>query len=324
MGNLRRFVVDGLVALALGYVIKKLIFPLLEKLAENAMLGWMDDKIGDAIGLTAQNAINWFVAFGLAAVILWLYHVLQVRFFQKPSVAIYTIGNPQDAVRENIISQIPRRLYDEGNHAAVFLGSRVILAWILIIGCSVGLIAGLLILIVESPKPRVIDLGTFSEKIPQSFPDDGGPIKWDKGFFLSASGGGSDGMQIGGVQITGQNESDEFVGPLSGFIRSETTGQQFPFVFRDNGRDVPLDGLGIPARNQFHIFAPFASPLTTGEFLRDFSRLTFVFRYGTHTYTKRFTPDEIQREIDRTHAFLIPHVPESRVGLRPMPSEEAK
>jgi hypothetical protein len=93
MANLRRLILDGLVTLVLGYVIKKYIFPLFGKLTEHALLGWLDDKIGDALGINGQTAFDWIVAFGLAAFILYLYHILQVFFFQRPADATHTPGN---------------------------------------------------------------------------------------------------------------------------------------------------------------------------------------------------------------------------------------
>jgi hypothetical protein len=84
MSRLSRWIVDGVVALALGYVIKQFIFPLTKALAVHAMLGWIDDKIGEVLGITGQTAINWAFAFGLATLILWLYHIIQVWIFRAP------------------------------------------------------------------------------------------------------------------------------------------------------------------------------------------------------------------------------------------------
>lgn len=87
MSKLSRWIVDGIVAVALGYVLKQFIFPLTKALALNAMLGWIDDKIGETLGITGQTAISWAFAFGLGALIFWLYHIIQIRVFRAPTHA---------------------------------------------------------------------------------------------------------------------------------------------------------------------------------------------------------------------------------------------
>ncbi len=167
-----------------------------------------------------------------------------------------------------------------------------------------------------APAPPLVD--------PQLLPDDGGPIKWNRGFLLSASRNPG-GMTIGGIQATGQNESDEFQGPISGFIRSEITGTQVAFkVDSDKGEEVSLDGYGVPARNQFRIFAPFGVQLSTADFIRDFGRMTFVFQYGDHVYKKYFTPDELEKELERTAVFLVPKPQVNKVGARRMPTKDSR
>lgn len=83
MSKLSGWIVDGLATLVLGYIFKQFAFPLTKALAVNAMLGWIDDKIGEVFGITAQTAVSWAIAFGLAALILYLYHIIQVRFFRE-------------------------------------------------------------------------------------------------------------------------------------------------------------------------------------------------------------------------------------------------
>lgn len=176
--------------------------------------------------------------------------------------------------------------------------------------------------------PRIVDtlpasipsVSSATRTTPQLLPDDGGPIKWAGGFLLSAAGN-QGGMIIGGIQATGQNESDDFLGPISGFVRSEVTGQQIPMlVDSDKGEEVPLDGYGIPARNQFRVFTKFGTQLNATDFLRDFGRMTFVFQYGDHIYKKHFSPEELEQEIQRTETFLAPKPQISKVGVRRMPA----
>lgn len=124
-----------------------LVLKLIYRLAENAMMGWGDDQIARWLGIaspTATTVAEWAIPFALAAFILWLYHLIQVHFLSGPT--IYTIGNPQGAIRKNIISQTPRRLYAHALNAEKTLGKRVIIAWVLIIASGTGLIVGILLL----------------------------------------------------------------------------------------------------------------------------------------------------------------------------------
>jgi hypothetical protein len=171
MATLRRWLVDGVVAVALAYVLKHYVFPLLQKLAENAMLGWVDDKIAQALGDDLQTALNWVIALGLATAIMWVYHLVQVRFFRSSPVVIHSIVNPQGEIRQNIISQIPRHLYAQGQAAKTALGTKVVVGWIIIIASVVGLIAGIgLVLANKSIAQR----GTVanSEYVPPAWAQD--------------------------------------------------------------------------------------------------------------------------------------------------------
>jgi len=163
------------------------------------------------------------------------------------------------------------------------------------------------------PRPT-----TATNIIPQLLPDtDDGIIKWSRGYILSASGSSNAPIKIFGFQATGQNESDEFVEPLAGIIRSEITGRQFPILVNDNGALVSPEGYGIPARHQFQIGAKLSEiGMSTVEFLRDFGRLTFEFRYGSHVYTKRFSPEELEAEVRRTEIDLRPKPIHGATGVR--------
>jgi hypothetical protein len=163
------------------------------------------------------------------------------------------------------------------------------------------------------PRPT-----TATDVVPKLLPDtDDGIIKWSRGYILSASGSSDAPIKIFGFQATGQNESDEFIEPLAGFIRSEITGRQFPILVNDNGTLVSPEGYGIPARYQFQIGAKLSEPgMSTVEFLRDFGRLTFEFRYGGHVYTKRFSPEELEAEVRRTEIDLRPKPIRGAAGVR--------
>jgi hypothetical protein len=156
----------------------------------------------------------------------------------------------------------------------------------------------------QTSKPQMTEVSPT--KANALLPDDGGPITWNSGYLLGA-GGDDKGIRISTLQMTGQNNSDEFIEPLSGVIRSEVTGVQLPILVNDNGTLVPPDGYGIPARHQFMIGCKLSETGISGvEFLRDFGRMTFTFIYGNHTYTKRFTPEELEAELRRTENDLRP------------------
>jgi hypothetical protein len=125
------------------------------KLGEHAMLGWGDDQIAVRLGITSPSlstAFTWAVPFILAALTLTAYHLVQVQWFGGPKVAIHTIGNPRGAVRENIISQIPRHLYAQASAAQAALGKRVIAGWVLIIGAVIALVVGAALLVTWPPS----------------------------------------------------------------------------------------------------------------------------------------------------------------------------
>jgi hypothetical protein len=123
-----------------------LAYKLAYKLVENAMIGWGDDKIAAWFGITSPDAstvFDWAVPFLLAAVTLATYHALHSS---QPNIASRTINERQGRYRTNIVSQIPRRLYVQAKTAHSALGSRVIIAWILTVICSFGLIGGIVML----------------------------------------------------------------------------------------------------------------------------------------------------------------------------------
>jgi hypothetical protein len=146
---------------------------------------------------------------------------------------------------------------------------------------------------------------------------DDGIIKWVPNYLLAARSINT-GIEISGFQATGQNESDEFIEPIGGFVRSEITGRQFPILVSDGGNLVSPRGYGIPAKHQFQLGARFVESggMSVTEFLRDFGRLTFEFRYGSHTYTRRFSPEELDTEARRTEIDLRPKPTPSVAGVK--------
>ncbi len=72
------WVIWGVAQLALTPVVKVLL-----KLLENAALGWGDEQIALALGLsspTAATVIAWGIPFCLAATILFAYHIVQTKW----------------------------------------------------------------------------------------------------------------------------------------------------------------------------------------------------------------------------------------------------
>ena len=69
-----------------------LIFKFIAKLAENAMLGWGDDRIADWLGITSATIAPWIIPFVLAGLTLWIYHLIHNRF---------VIGAPRRAADES-------------------------------------------------------------------------------------------------------------------------------------------------------------------------------------------------------------------------------
>jgi hypothetical protein len=294
---------QALVALAIFVC---LTFP--ASLVSNAVTGWIDEQIASYFGWTSPTAIqivlfiwHWIVPFVAAIAILIGYHFW------------YTRTASADNAKADAIQRIN---VDPVIAGGVFL-----------------VVIGLIIFAVRisnlSTTPRITSGFFFSgdppsPPPPQLLPDDGGPVKWYPGYLLGA-GGNDKGVFFSTFQATGKNSSDEFLGPLSGYVRSEITGKQFPLISTDGPREMPIEGSGIPAGNQFHIAARLTdTAMASNEFLRDFGRLTFVFQYGNHVYIKRFSPQEIQTEVRQTEANLTPKPPQSVVGLKPMPSSDNK
>ena len=137
---------------------------------------------------------------------------------------------------------------------------------------------------------------------------------------MLGAGGRDNGIVVSSIQATGQNTSDEFIEPISGFVKSEITGKQFPILVSDNGNLVSPEGYGIPAKHQFNVAAIISDSVISGaEFLRDFGRMTFTFKYGDHIYTKHFAPEELEAEVKRAEAELRPKPPQSLAGVRRKP-----
>jgi hypothetical protein len=288
-----------------------LFFTLPLSLVQNAVTGWIDGQIASYFGWGSPSVSDvilfvwqWIVPFGAAALVLFIYHVANTRL--QPST-----GNApkRDAIQRIKVDPV------------LAFGILLVVIGFVVFAVRTSNIsstrptAAFWKIRGDTPPPQII---------PQLLPDDGGPVKWARGYLIWA-GGDQGGLLLYGIQATGTNTSEEFIGPLSGYVRSEITGQQFPILNSDTDPRKPIDGYGVPAGNQFHLMVPFnnGNPMRTPEFLRDFGRITFVFQYGDHIYSKRFVPDEIEKEVSRTESDLTPKPQRSVVGLKPMTQKES-
>jgi len=182
---------------------------------------------------------------------------------------------------------------------------------VVVLGLAIALAGAVWMHVQRSPQTnREAKPATSNNSVPSLLPDDGGPITWLRGQYIFGASGDENGMRIQTFQAAGENKSNEFVRPLDGYVRSEITGKQFQILVNDNGTLVSSAGYGIPADQQFNIGARLVEPTSAGisgpEFIRDFGQMTFVFKYGNHTYTKKFSPEEIEAEVYRMEKDLRP------------------
>jgi hypothetical protein len=299
---------------AVTYAIKLLI-----KLADNAVMGWGDDRLAEFLGITSPNAstvFSWAVPFALAAVTLWLFH----HFTTRPLKA--ALANQSGGDRFSATGVV-------GNGLPPRIRIRKLEPYHLIVaGLLIAFGGAVWMYYQRAPQVPQIQHTPQTAATPPSakvapvklLPDDGGPITWYPGQYVFGASGDDKGIRIQSFQAAGQNNSDEFIAPLSGFVRSEITGNSFPLQVNDNGTLVSSEGYGIPAKHQFNIgvriVANDGGGITSSEFLRDFGRLTFVFKYGNHTYNRRFSPDEIEAEVRRMETDLRPKPVQGVAGVR--------
>jgi hypothetical protein len=175
-----------------------------------------------------------------------------------------------------------------------FMVAGLVLAFVGLVVAAIGVFSTST---ASTPKTTKASAGVTpatSPAAPRLLPDDDGPIKWYPGPGAYLLGAGGDPMIITTLQFNGQNTSDAFIEPISGFVRSEITGRQLPVLVLDGDKLVPPEGYGIPAKHQFNLAVKLSDTGISGnQFLKEFERMTFSFTYGQHTYVKHFTPDEV-------------------------------
>jgi hypothetical protein len=155
MSRLFWWVLEFVGFLALNALFAKPAAKLAGKLGENAVIGWMDDRLGELFGITAptmQQVVEWGLPALSAIAVLLALHWIQMYFYPAP--VTHTSPAPEKGPvsisSTNFISQIALRLYAEVNTARRALGIRVIVAWILITICTAGLIVGIALLAIGS------------------------------------------------------------------------------------------------------------------------------------------------------------------------------
>jgi hypothetical protein len=181
--SVRARIIDAIIFL-IGTLLFKKVFP---KLTENAVTGWLDDKIGELLGWSSPDAstvLSWVWPAVVVALVLWGYHVLYNRFVRSPTVAIYTIKQPTGAALDNIISQIPRHLYAQAANAKAALGGRVIFGWVFSIGGALTLVIGILALMVTHPIAKV----DSANRVVSETPSDVYPLARAVDAFLAKQG----------------------------------------------------------------------------------------------------------------------------------------
>src|SRR5712671_2502437 len=83
--SLRDWAIWGAVQAVLTFAFKLII-----RLADNALMGWGDDKIAAHFGITSpdlQTAFAWAVPFALAALAVWGLHIFYTRFHLSSKAA---------------------------------------------------------------------------------------------------------------------------------------------------------------------------------------------------------------------------------------------
>jgi hypothetical protein len=114
------------------------------------------------------------------------------------------------------------------------------------------------------------------------------PIRWNLSGFLGMSASGSGPITIGSLQIQGINTSGRHIETVSGYVRSNLTGDRIPVLLNSI---PPEETNGIPPLCTFQVNAMFnnGSEMNHDEFLREFGDFTFVFICDGLKFEHRFS-----------------------------------
>jgi hypothetical protein len=106
--SIKARIIDAIIFLV-GTLLSKKAFP---KLTENAVSGWIDDKIGELLGWSSPDVstvLSWVWAAIVVALVLLGYHVLYNRFVRSPSGSQQSSGDRFYAAR--IVGGSPPRTW---------------------------------------------------------------------------------------------------------------------------------------------------------------------------------------------------------------------
>jgi hypothetical protein len=145
------------------------------------------------------------------------------------------------------------------------------------------------------------------------------------GYFLNMQHPTGQETNIVGFGAHGKNNSSEPVNDFDGYLRSDTTNETLPIyilasdVGATNACTVPVptlpkDTLGIPAFADFDIVThkkPFfinvlADGIPLPKFVNQFVPFTIVLKYDGTTYQRRFSKEEVDRQISMLEKLTAP------------------
>jgi hypothetical protein len=115
------------------------------------------------------------------------------------------------------------------------------------------------------------------------------------------------------IQARGRNNGDRLT-HVSGFIRSNKTGDEYPLGLVVNGQVVkPEATSGIPGGGDFLTMTwplPSDDPKRNGgirvsKFLYDFPTVTFVFKYGDKRYEREFSNKELIDQLQKYERWWL-------------------
>jgi hypothetical protein len=131
-----------------------------------------------------------------------------------------------------------------------------------------------------------------------------------------------------GFQAHGKNISSKAIEHLTGYVRSEITNVQLPIYLSAQEQEnpkanvcyaqtwvptLPQETFGIPPFADFQL-ATFSKPIAVAEmdgtllskFMNDFVPFTVVLDYDGTKYERRFSKEEIQRQVSTFERSLNP------------------
>ncbi|MDR6834843.1 MULTISPECIES: hypothetical protein [unclassified Sphingopyxis] len=129
---------------------------------------------------------------------------------------------------------------------------------------------------------------------------EGFPVYW-----LGMMRSGFDPVRVTGFQLQGRNHG-ALIDNMSGFVRSDMTGQSLPIFLNVEGDPVlPEETYGIPAGADFGVCAFFGERNSTRpginseQFIGEFGAFTVVIEYDGKRWQRSFGEEEIEAQMSR-------------------------